>query len=252
MGKFLDAFSSLFFDEVAQDAPAIAASEPKTSKHIPPRNDHAYYVNRLDSIITAEQRRVANLKEAQNRAAYANKGWDYDDDEDDFGYSGRGSHRSLAEVLSVYSLSTLQMMDEHHRLQDLDYTTCTKSEYQLRSILLISAQTDNRKHDFRSLEASLVAMTENHTIDYPDLTKASSKQAKLIGTACNFMITTGLYRVAPPRLTEFVMQRPDRVEDIISYVKTYCPESSDAHTIDLDHVSRFLDSPAQSLREGEL
>jgi hypothetical protein len=85
-----------------------------------------------------------------------------------------------------------------------------------------------------------------------DLTKANSQIVRSVGAACCFLATTSLFKQAPPRLTDFVMRRPDRVDDIIEFMKLHCTGQDAVHNIDLKHLDDYLDCPAPSLREGML
>jgi hypothetical protein len=251
MGKILDAINNFLFplpegSEEDSNAPELRT----TSTLIPPRNEHAYYANRLLKTIFLEHRSEASRREADLRERYVKSGIDYGGHHES-DYDPFRKDRFILALMKL-RLSTLKMMDAHHCLLDFDPNTSAFDEDVLRNRLLVNAYPQNQKYRLDMIGIALDSLSVTHRFPHADLTKAPSRQVELISAACGFLVETNLFMDAPPRLTEFVMQRPDRVDDIIRYMNTHCKERSAAHFIDLGHVANFLDCPAPAFQEGTL
>jgi hypothetical protein len=241
MGKIMSAIENIFFHDVGAKTPTSTSSV--VPKRLPSMNERAYFIHRLDNRITAAHRAEEYMREKENQARY-----------------GAGYERSYytdrvdyEEPLSELHLSTLKMLDLYPRLYEIDRRILMPSEGQnrLRSNLLVSTYPGNEEHAIQHIDKAVHTMQVHHDIK-EDLTKSDPLLVNAVSASCDFLIRTGLFRGAPPRLTDLVMRRHDRVEDIISFVKLHCAAENAVHNIDLKHVEDYLDCPAPSLREGML
>ena len=193
---------------------AILSGDEKV--HVPPMNEKPYYVKRLERIIGT---RVYNVEH----------------------YLGR------------YDLETLKLIDAHHRLTDFHGNRFRDTSDQLlRSVLCILSHEGNRENSFDATVAAYKVIKEHHVLGSEDLTSLHPKQIAMVAAASKFLVETNLNEYAPPRLTHYVMSRLDDVESIISYVKQFIKRKDDANSVDLNHITEYLDSESPALREGGL
>lgn len=183
---------------------------------VPPMREHPYYVTRLE-------RRIRNGR-------YGGVDW-----------------------LSGLGIDTLKLLDAHHRERDLEMNELKKyRETPLRNVLLLSAQPENMEHDLTSLKEASGIILDHHEINSDDLTKLNPRQFSLISKAVAFLVSTKFMEFTPPRLTYFVMKNPDKLEDILGYIKHFNVRREQAHSIDLDEVDEFINKTSPALREGSL
>jgi hypothetical protein len=239
MSKIWDSIARMLCMTEEPTATAGTVSAAVKPDSFPPKvDDHAYYVRRIDARIVKAQEDDYYDRESKslsNSERY--EFWSHD-------------RRSCETELRELTLSTLKMLDEYQHLKDVK-TEWIRDESLLRSVLYASAYRGNEGHEHHSVSMALKVMTEYHGIP-SDITGLKPKHADAVSAACNLLISTGLYEGCPPRLSAFVMQRPDVVQDVIEYVKQRKAYGTAAHDIDVEHLTEVLDSPSQSLREGTL
>lgn len=245
MGEFIVAIANFLFPIMKMEpTDTQSSSEPETTvKPFLPMNEHAYYVNRLESRIRDAHRDKEREDDARYYATYGRHN-DYDM------YS---SHTDYRKLLRSLHLKTLRMLDSYPRLHEVGHHELSSAaeNHLLRNCLTVSVQAGNEEHSLSQLERAITAIQEHHEMP-SDLSGTNRRTLEAVSASCNFLISTRLFKGAPPRLTDFVMRHPNRVDDIIDFMKLHCNENDAAHNIDLKHLENYLDCPAPSLREGML
>jgi hypothetical protein len=183
---------------------------------VPPMNEKPYYVKRLERTIG-------------NRSYNA------------------GHH------LQNYNLPTLKLMDAHHRPSDFASNRLRDTNDQLmHNALLILSHQGNKDNSFDATITAYKVIKEHHILSSENISQLPPKQVVLIAAASKFLVETNLHEFAPPRLTHYVMSRADDVEHIISYVKQFFKRRDDANSVDLEHLTEYLDNGSPALRDGGL
>ena len=157
------------------------------------------------------------------------------------------------EQLRKLSVKTLTMIEKHERPTDFNPKSLEIGEARLRSGLHVSKLTTLhwRAIPFHMADAALAKLHSNH--DFPDdLTAMGDDEVVGIAAACDLIINLELEKRGCPRvLSSIVMSRPDRLKDVVSYVRQRStPET--IGNLNLESIEEFLNTPAQPLREGTL
>lgn len=215
---------SFFEDDETYDTPR---SPSNTNRHkrdkrdndhvsVPPMNERPYYQKRLERSI--------------GRSAY-----------------------NAEQHLRRFDLETLKLMDAHHRVGDFGNVVLQRvDEKKLRSVLMILAYEDNKGYSFDHVMKAFETIIEHHSLDSNDLTKLHPKQVDMVAAAARFLAATSLNEFAPPKLTYYVMERLDDTDAIIDYAKQFFKRKDDANSVDIDHITQYIDTEAPALREGGL
>lgn len=160
---------------------------------------------------------------------------------------------NATHYMSNYDLDTLKLMDAHHRPTDFGGNTLRETNDQLlRSVLLILSHEGNKGNSFDGTVSAYKVIKEHHVLSSENLASLHPKQVTMIAAASKFLVETNLNEFAPPRLTHYIMSRPADVEPIISYANQFIKRRDDANSIDLEHLTEYLDNGSPALREGGL
>lgn len=257
MGKVIDFLYKSLLPAPTTDALSgtdgtSTSPRARTHRFVPPMDEHSYYVNRLAKRI-ADAENEDEARKMNARSAAATKQMNSHIMRS--GFSGdymRHEREDRELLLKEFNLKTLKLLDAHHRMLDLDNSFLRTPEGFIRSIMIINAYGENDQHGLWQIVKAFKAIQTNHILDAPDLTKLPHEQARIISVACGFLSETQLYDAAPPWLTDLVMRRPDRSDDLVAYMSTRLKTPDQAHYLDMSHINQYLDSQVQALREGEL
>lgn len=186
-------------------------------KRVPPMNERPYYMKRVENLF-------------QGRRVY-----DY--------------QRSIES----FNLDTLKMIDAHEKPSDFTSNMFRNvSEDELRSALLMATHPLHQGHDLSSLIEAAGVLRLHHKLEDDDFTKLHEDQVEMLSAAAFVLVKTRLGDTAPPKLTYFVMERPEEAEAITAYLEKHHPNKSKIHRVDLDHLEDYLNDEVTSLREGTL
>ena len=236
----MDAIANFLFP-VITDEERVQACAPANDALPFKTDEHAYYVNRLSSRMEDAHRAKSIKKERHYRSSEDHdfSPWDFDD------------MPEFRTYLRKLQLSTLVMIDEHRTFSNVTEDELRfMDEDSLRSALCISA-ISGKDHYLQPLGKAAKVMREYHGVP-EDLTVLNEQHVRAVTAACEFLVSSAMYECCPPRLTDFIMRHPDRVEDVLSYVSVHEITRVNIHNIDVSSLSRFIENPSQSLREGAL
>jgi hypothetical protein len=224
MSKFADTLIGILFPMFRRNGSAEPQQEPSLT-------------------VTAEERaRYAKRIEAHlNKAHRDRHEWPYD----------FATRNGFPQALQKLRLSTLKMLEEYDRPTEIGTHDLTYNENLLRSALFIGKQGSVHSNGLYAMMMATRTMTERYGVP-EDITTMQPKDAEAVAAACAFMIETMTFEKCPPRVTAFVMERPDRLDDLLDYMKVRFAPGGDPDSIDTELMAEFLDSPAQPLRAGAL
>lgn len=209
------------FDSVTVTRKEVAqvADKPVEPK-IPPINDHRYLLERLHEVVPKSQ------------------------------YASNGSREDLRK----FSAETLRRIVSMPRLTDfysvLQYEH--SSEAAVRTLIVLMDRDEFKGIGGNKVENGFFVVTQHHDLDNDDISDQDDLTISRIAAAVLLVAETELFLQTPPQLTDFAMRHPERVNEIVGYVKDFHPDAKGIHGVDLERLSEYLASDNKALREGIL
>jgi hypothetical protein len=168
----------------------------------------------------------------------------------------KGNHGRWWQEKDLMKLSdeTLEMMLALPRLHELDnqFLERNAEEGRLRSILLLVGSERFAASAVTRVEYSYQTVSNYHALGFTDLSRQDPVTIDRITAAVEVVDQLGASRLTPPQLTYFAMKHPDKVDDIVAYVKEHYSDSSTIHLIDMERLNGYVNTEHKALRDGLL
>lgn len=156
--------------------------------------------------------------------------------------------------LLKFTEDTLEMMVATPRLKDFDadFLDRNKDEDQIRSIIFLVGSERFAGTVPGGVEYAYQTVCKYHDLGFTDLSMQDSLTIDRVSSAVEMVVSCGSPLLTPPQLTYFAMQYPDKVDDIVAYVKEHHADSATFHLIDMELLNQYVNSEHKALRDGML